>query len=90
MDKEVNRNCLYSCCIQCILSFSSDQKPLNCCEGLFVLCFVLVWCDVVYCTKVVFGFAMIYKLEKLVNSMICLLFMYMFIYMFCWLLHSGK
>jgi len=51
-------------------------------KGLFVVCFVLVWCDVVYCTKVVFGFDMIYKVPKLVNSVICLLYMNMFIYMF--------
>ena len=38
-------------------------------KGLFVVCFVLVWCDVVYCTKVVFGFHMIYKVPKLMSSM---------------------
>jgi len=59
-------------------------------KGLFVVCFVLVWCDVIYCTKVVFGFDMIYKVPKLVNFVIFLLFMDMFIYMFLFAITQWK
>jgi len=60
-------------------------------KGLFVVCFVLVWCDVVYCTKVVFGFDMIYKVPKLVNSVyLPFIYEYVHLFAFCWLLQSGN